>query len=339
MRVIVAVMAAALAGCAVDSPRAEPPMAPPETSASPTREPRWDPRDVDDLPAAPDGVAPGLPATVEPPTSAPALAEQPVPAAVLSFQVDDAILLLAADGSWRSVPGPSEYGGANLTRDGTRLEVETESGIAVWDLPTGRSTHLPVPTGFRDWDYTTWAWLDHDTLLLDDGNPGGWRVDAQTGVAEQVPYPSGGIGEAIDPDGVVVESRDYPRDPQLTDWAGGERRDADLSHIGRLTPILATSDTVVGTAYQHGPFSVFVVDRADVRVLDTLTLRDHGANYSNGGLTPFAVLDDGTVLLRVAVFGKDFSWRLVAWDPASDDLSLVTHAVGTVTSYAADLLD
>ena len=72
-----------------------------------------------------------------------------------------------------------------------------------------------------------------------------------------------------------------------------------------------------------------------------LPLRDHEANYSNWALGPVDVLDDGSVLIWVAVVGKDDGWRLVAWDPETDNLGMVSRSDSEPTdglSYAVDLL-
>jgi hypothetical protein len=346
MRAVAAVaLLVAVVGCTADPPRADPRLAP-ETSASPAAtgraagEPPWDPRDVDDLPAAADQVAPWLPDVIEVPASSPALAERPVETAVLTVREDDALQLLGTDGSWRSVPLGRESGSAELTADGTRLAVATETGVDIWDLPTGERTKLDNPAGFQAWEFVSWAWLDTTTLLLSDGSSGGWRVDAASGKSTHVPYPASGLGwwGTVDPGGVVVESADYGRPAQLTDWASGDPRRVDMRDIGRLATIRADVDTVVGTSYDNGPFAVYVADRSDLTPRDVLRVRDHEGNYSNGGLSVLALLADGTVLLRVAVFGKDFSWRLVAWDPSSGDLSLVTRGAAVLLSCATGLL-
>ncbi|GAW50852.1 MULTISPECIES: hypothetical protein [unclassified Nocardioides] len=329
--------------------RADDDSAPPVTPPTPTPtatattkvvQPAWDPRQVDDLPEAAAGLASALPDVLDPPASAPGLADHPVPAAVLTVRGEDSILLLTPDGAWRSVAPGTDNGSAELTADGTRLAVSTESGVDIWDLPTGERTTLENPDGFQAWEFVRWTWLDPTTLLLNDGSPGGWRVDTASGRTTHVPYPASGLGwwGTVDPDGAVVESADYGRPAELTDWAGGEPRRVDLRSIGRLSTLRAETDTIAGTAYENGPFSVFVVDRDDLAVRAQLPLRDPEANYSNGGLSVAGLLDDGTVLLRVAVFGRDPSWRLVAWDPSSGELSLVMHAVGDLLSYASDLL-
>jgi len=316
--------------------------APPVTASPPTTDIRqgpWDPRDADKLPPAAADVAPTLPDVVDPPASATPLAADPVDAAVLSFSGKNGVELLATDGTWRSVPPGSEYGGAELTRDGTRLAVETETGVDIWDLPTGERTRLANPKGYRSWDvYPIWAWIDNSTLLFDDPNPGGWLVDMASGEATRVPYPNDSGWRTVDADGAVVQSLDFGKPAQLVDWAGGEPRRVDMSGIGRLSTIHADADTVVGTSGATGS-TVVVANRADLAPLHVLPLVDPGANYADGKLSIAALLDDGTLLLQVPVFGAEFSWRLVAWDPRSGELTRVLRGVGSVpASYATDLL-
>jgi hypothetical protein len=295
----------------------------------------WDPRDVDDLSAAADDVAPLLPEVLDLPDTAPALAHQPIEAAVLSLGGDDAVYLRSVDGSWRSVPPPRLAGSVALNRDGTRLAMETETGVDIWDLATGTRVALPLPSRYRPADDSSWSWLDNHTLLLEDG--GGWRVDVITGAAQKVPYPRGPW--VVDDRGAVVET-DWEN--VLTDWASGEPRRLDMSGTGRLQMFQASSNTIAGTASRFGrPLSVYVVDRSDLAPRHVLPVRDPSAGYANGGLSVLALLDDGTVLLRLLVLDhSDASVRLVAWDPVSGELSLVTRSLGVLPdwSVAADLL-
>jgi hypothetical protein len=322
-----------------ESTESAPPVTPPtkDIVQSP-----WNPRDVDDLPDAPAGLAPALPAVLRPPTVAKPLSAEPIAAAVLSIRAKDAVLLLATDGSWRSVPPPEvdsyeSWESADLTPDGTRLAVQTLDGVDVWDLPTGEKTHLGLPEGYEPWDSLSWTWVDRTTLLLDDYR-GGWLVDAASGAAERVPYPATNpYWWTLDDSGALVESADFLDPAVLTDWAGGEPRRVDMSGLGRLAMLQADADTVVGTSYENGPFSVFLAARSDLSPEAVLPVQDDEANYGPG-LYPVALLDDGTVLIRTLVLGAEPTWRLVAWEPASGDLTMVTHGEGIVTSYATDLL-
>ena len=324
MRVLLAALL--LAGCTTAAP------------ASAPRDPVFDPRRVDDLPA---GQVAGLPHRVAPPRTAPALADHPVPAAVLSVHTDHGVLLLSTEGEWRRVPAPrmGSFGGAELTRDGTRVAVETADGAVAWDLPTGKRTRVPNPPRSRPWDYSSWRWVDHETLLLDDRR-GGWRVDPATGTVRRTAYPSRtSFWWTVDPDGAVLESADWSHPNVLTDWATGEAREVSMEPTGRLASIHADEDTVVGTSYDGGPFAVHVADRSDLTSQHRLRVRDHEANYSNGGLSVVALLGDGRPLLRVAVLGgRGEHWRLVTWGPETDDLALVTRGRGALLSLAEGLL-
>lgn len=310
---------------------AQTPEAPPAPVAPAPSVQRFDPRDVDELGAAAPGVAPLLPDVLAAPDGAPFLADHPLSAAVLAVREDDAVHLLGVDGSWRRVPPPGRGLGAELTRDGTRLAVHRGDEVVVWDLPTGGSTRLREPLGHRPWDYTAWRWVDRGTLLLDDAD-GGWLVDVATGAAQRVPYPSSSaFWWTVGPGGAVVESADWSYPNLLTDWSSGRARQVDMAPTGRLMWPVVDADTVVGASYDDGPFAVYVADRADLAPRHVLRVHDHDANYSNGGLSVLALLPDGTVLLRVAVFsGPGMQWRLVAWEPASGGLSVVTRAEATV---------
>lgn len=301
----------------------------------------WDPRKVDDLPAAPADVAPLLPDVLEVPESSPTLTSSPVDAAVLSVFEKETIHVLASDGTWRRLTARPGSGSAELTRDGTRLAVPRRDGVDVWDLASAEHTWVPVPPGHVPWEYTSWRWVDNETLLLDEPG-GGWLVSTLSGSADAVPYPSRtSFYWAVDAGGEVVESAQWGNPSVLTDWAGGVRRRIDMSATGRLASLQATADTVVGTSYENGPFAVYVADRDDLAPADVLRVHDHDANYSNGGLSVLAALEDGTVLLRVSVFsGPGMQWRIVAWDPDTDDLSIVSRTNGTValSAIAHDLL-
>lgn len=332
------VAALVLTACTSNAPeptrRAASLTAPAPTAAlAPDRDRPWDPRRVDQLPAAAAGVAGGLPRRVEPPASLPELADDPMRAAVLSGYVEDAVVLMSAEGQWRRVPAPAmgSFGGAELTRDGTRVAVETADGVDVWDLPTGERTRIPHPEDARPWDFSSWRWIDRETLLLDDAR-GGWRVDVASGAVQRTPYPSStSFWWTVDPAGAVVESADWSHPNLLTDWAAGVGREVDMAPTGRLSSLHAGRDVVVGTSYDAGPFGVYVADRSDLTPRHVLRVRDHEANYSNGGLSVLALLADGTVLLRVAVLGgRDVPLRVVAWAPGSGDLSLVSRIAGSV---------
>lgn len=348
MKALLAAGLVTLLGCSASPPVAAPTPAattppaptPPATSRPATSHPApppsrpWDPRRVDDLPPARADVARGLPAVIDPPATAPRLADRPVPAAVFSAYIGDRVLLLTPDGAWRWVPAPAThtFGNTELTRDGRRLAVGTPEGVDVWDLSTGTHTLVVMPSRSRPWDYASWHWIDDATLLLDD-KAGGWLVDAATGDAERTPYPSSSsFWWTVDPDGAVVESADWRYPNRLTDWATGEPRRVGMDQTGRLMRLRVGRDVVAGVSYDGGPFAVYVAERADLAPRHVLRVRDHDANYSNGGLQLLSLLGDGTVLLRVAVFGTGpgLPWRIVAWEPDSGRLSVVSRVAGSV---------
>lgn len=303
----------------------------------------WDPRRVDDLPGADASVAPLLPEVVAVPARAPALADRPLPAAVLAVQDEDALHLLGTDGAWRWVRPPSPGDTASLTRDGTRLAVERGRGVDVWDLPTGALTRVRAPSEHRAWDYSEWRWADDDSLLLDDLQDG-WRVDTITGVADRVPFPTGmSFGWTVDDAGAVIEVADPAAASVLTDWGGGVRRRLDMAPTGRLSSIQVEGDTVVGTSFQHGGFAVHVADRIDLAPRAALRVRDVDANYSNWALRTVGIQDDGSVLLWVGVPGRTSidGWRVVRWVPATGRLEVVTASEEDPTrrlTFAQDLL-
>jgi hypothetical protein len=323
--VIVVAFAGQFGGC--DS--SAPPVAPTPTPSTGVQD--WDPRDAGAL----DLAAGHLADPVDPPSSAPALADQPLSAALLATtgaDGDPTLYLLGTDGTWRSVPREdTTYAGVDLSADGTRLAVETTEpdGVDVWDLATGEVRHLDPPRRHVPWEFQSWTWVDDATLLFADG-AGGWRVDARTGACARVEYPDQALDWDLDEDGAVVQSADFGEPRVLSDWAGGERRDLDLSEVGRLTSLAADEETVAGTTYENRPFAVVALDRDDLALQAVLPIRDPTASYSNGGLQVVGLRDDGTVLLRVTshdVGPRERSWQLVAWDPATGGRTLVAWSV------------
>jgi hypothetical protein len=317
----------------------EPPVTPPTTSSRPPTliditQP-WNPRAVDDLARAAASVAPALPDVVNPPATATPLADDPVDGAVLCMRADAALLLLATDGTWRSVPPPNHGAyGAVLSADGTRLAVDTKTGVDAWDLPTGDRTSVPFPTAQSSWEYESWAWIDDSTLLFDGAGPGGWIVDVASGEATRVPYPSLSASWTVDGAGAVVESLGYGGPARLVDWAGGQPRRVDPSGLHALSLMTANADSVAGDS----DLAIVVLDRSDLEPRHVLPLVDLQGNYG-GKMPTVAILDDGTVLLQVGIFGSEFSWRLVAWDPQSGELTRVARGGESVpASYATGVL-
>jgi hypothetical protein len=318
-----------------------PPAAPSRTpSPSPTSTPeptakvwpRWDPRDVDELPAEPGRIAPAVPDVIAPPSSSPLLADDPVAAAVLVVEQGGLAQVLGTDGGWRTVPIDGRYPLVTLSPDGTRLAVyyyfdnrtpEHDYGVTLYDLATGASSRLDPPAGFEPWDDTGWSFLDEETLLFTSG-PQAYVVAADTGESEQTTLPSG-LSRTVDPEGSWLVSADFDQPNVLTDLAGGTPRVVSMDRTGRLSRIQADEDTVVGTTYDGRPFNVVIADRETLTPRFRLPVLDFEGNYSNWGLGPVAIADDGTVLLRVAAIGRQVDgFRLVAWEPRSGVLSIVS---------------
>lgn len=318
-----------------------PPVTPSSTAPVPRAVERWDPRDVDGLPAAGPRVAAGLPAVVDTPHEAPRLAELPIDVAVLAVERRDETLLMAPDGRWRSVPG----GPGVLSPDGTRLLVTQSDGSArIWELAAGTWTTEPRPRRALGWDFEGWRWLGDGTLFYDDRG-GGWIVHGDAHERVDHPRPMGGWWTS-DTAGAIVESAEHPEPAVLTDHATGRARRVSLAPTGRLESLVVDADTVVGTSYDGDPgFRLVAARRTDLTPEAVLRLGDHEGNYSNWGLRPFALLDDGTVLVRVAVPSRRpqvDGWRVVAWRPATGDLSLVTRSDASPVqrvSFAVDLLE
>jgi hypothetical protein len=301
-----AVVAVVVVGIAVtgqlggDSSSAPAPAPSPPGPTETVERPHFDPRAVDELPAAPGGLVAALPAELEVPTTSPALTDDPIEAAILTVGKGDAVKVLGVDGVWRHVYPPPPLGGSvELTPNGTRLVVATQTGADVWDLATGARTFVAYPAEDRPAAEVSWHWLDDETLFLDDLG-GGWEVDVAGGDAHRTPDP-GELNEVVDGDDVA-----------RVGWSAADRS-----------------------------LAVSVIDRATGDVRHRLLVRDDNqATYANGGLSVQALLDDGTVLLRVLVPGRPASIRFVAWEPGSGRLSLVMQTQETLPSWsvATDLL-
>lgn len=319
----------------------------PETNTTPVPQektwPKWNPRDVDDLPPAADRVAPALPEVINPPDSSPAIVDDPVDTAVAVVAQENLIQVLGTDNDWRTVPVEDQYPQAMLSPGGTRLSVtyyaKYDTGATIHDLGTGESWVVPFPDDYRPFDGTTWTFVDEDTLLLQGGTA--WLVDVRTGAAERLPEGiGGGLSTAVDPLGGLLVSAQWGTPNILVDYAEGAARKVSMQRTGRLSALRADTDTVVGTSYDGRPFAVVVADRSTLTPKVSLPIVDTDANYSNGGLGTLALTDDGTVLLRVAMLGRDVQGlRVVAWDPTTGDLSLVSRTDETAAvDFAEDLL-
>lgn len=289
--------------------------------------PRWDPREVDELPAASDATVPALPAVIKPPASSPLLVDDPVDVAVLAVERRGVAQLLTPDGAWRTVPLEGRYPRLQLSPNGTRLAVfyagEIDFNVTVHDLATGEARVLRPPSGFKSWDGSGWAFLNEDELLLSGGRPT-YVVAAGSGKAQQISF-DGGLSQAVDPGGNLLVSAQWTTRNVLTDYRSGSPREVSMNLTGRLSSIRAGGDTVVGTSYDKRPFALVVADRKTLVPRTSLPLLDYQGNYSNWGLSTLALLDNGRVLLRVAVIGKGKTgFRVVAWDPTNGDLSIVS---------------
>jgi|GEM_PF-3373481 len=322
-----------------------PPTSPSQTPTAPTSpglsrtEGPWDPRTVDDLPPARAGLSPTVPAVIDPPESSPLLADDPIGAAVLVVEQGDVAQLLGVDGSWRTVPLDQRYPGLELSPDGRRLAISYvggDAGATLYDVTTGDSRVQPFPEGYQPFDFSYWTFADDDTLCLCGASEEIYLVDAVTGAAQRQAHGA----DVFDPDGAAVEA-DCCVGPQvLTDWAGGSPREVDLQLIGRPSSISVGLDTVAATSYDPGPLEVVLADRSTLSPRATLPVRDPQGAFGDGGLSVATITDDGTVLLRVAVLGRDGDgFRVVAWDPALGTLSLVsTNPVARQVAFADSAL-
>lgn len=312
------------------TPTTAPTTAPPASDAKVW--PQWDPRDVDQLPAAPDRIAPALPKVIDPPTSSPLLSDDPITAAVLAVEQDGLAQVLSTTGAWRTVPIDGRLPHISLSPDGSRLAVtysynekasEQDYAVTVHDLATGRTRKLQPPPGFEPPAPASWSFIDEDTLLF-GSDPTSYSVAIDSGKAEETTAPSG-MSTTVDPAGDWLSSADFTEPNVLTDNAGGTPREVSMDRTGRLSRIQASRDAVVGTSYDDQRYSVVVADRETLTPRFRLPVLDHEANYSNWGLGPVAIADNGTVLLEVAAIGRKLDgFRLVAWEPRSGALSIVS---------------
>lgn len=310
----------------------------------PGTQPRWDPRKVDQLPTAPPGTVAGLPAVIDPPGAALALRDAPVEAAILAVNRHEHALLLSTAGAWRTIPIAGRYAGVALNPSGTRallLDGDSDDDpVTVADVTSGEQRTIAYPSRYRGWDYSGWRWLDDNALLL-GARHGSWLVDAVTGAAEHVGFPDVAV-TGVDDGGAVLESADWGHPRIFLDWRTDPPRETSMREVGRLAHVFADRDTVVGTSYEGHPFAVIVADRATLTPRAVLPARDFEGNYSPGALRPIAIRDDGTVLLKVSVFGRHIDgFRVVAWEPASGDLSIVSTTglpIEQSVSFAEGLL-
>ena len=304
--------------------------------------PRWDPREVDDLPPASATTAPALPEVIRPPASAPLMVDDPVGVAVAAVERGGVAYLLSPCGAWRTVPLDGRYPVLALSPGGSKLAVaysDRALDVTVYDLGTGRVDVLPEPSAAKLWDLSWWMFLSEDELIL-DGRQASYVVDIDSGSVEKVPI-APGLSRAVDPAGHVLVSANWGDRNVLTDYRAGTPREVSMRLTGRLSTIRADANTVAGTSYQKRPYALYVADRATLTPQASLPLRDR-SGYSNGGLRTLALTKNGQVLFHFAAAGPNKSGhRVVAWDPRDGRLSLVsTDSLGDSTSvvFAEGLL-
>lgn len=298
-------------------------------------QPRWDPRKVADLPTSPAGTVRGLPVVVAPPRSSAPLVGDPVAPAVLAVVTHDVAQILSIAGEWRSVPVGSQPG-LQLSPAGTRLAITDgtdgpEDSVVIGDLTAGVIDEIPYPAGFPGADFATLGWVDEDTLLFAFGGAGR-LVDVTSRAETPVPYPETS-GWSVDSDGVVVEGPCCEGPREFIDWAGGSPRRVPWPMSGRLDYVHASGQFVAGT---WGGWIV-LADRTTLRARKVLPIRDPDAFFANGPLGVLAVQDDGTVLFRVTD-DRSATIRVVAWEPGSGDISLVSTLPIVQVAFTEGLL-
>ena len=81
-----------------------------------------------------------------------------------------------------------------------------------------------------------------------------------------------------------------------------------------------------------------MLDRDSLEPVHVLPLDDPPAKYA-GLMGVIALPGKETVLIQVPAPGLDQPWHLVAWNPGSGELTLVSRGVGAVVaSYASGVL-
>ncbi len=260
---------------------------------------------MDELPAASGRTVPALPEVIDPPASSPLLVDDPIDIAVVAVERKGVAQLLSPSGVWRTVPLKGRYPRLQLSPDGTQLAVyyygDRKFEVTVHDLATGEAHVLRAPPAFATWDGSAWVFRNEDELLL-GGSRSAYVVSIDSGAAERLPYRAG-LSQAVDPAGNLLVSAQWSTRNVLTDYRPETPRVVSMALTGRLSSIRAGGDTVVGTSYDKRPFALVVADRKTLKPQASLPLLDYQGNYSNWGLSTLALLDDGRVLLRVAVIG------------------------------------
>ena len=298
--------------------------------------PRWDPRDVAELPRSVAGSVPALPPEIDPPRSSPLLANDPMGAAVLAVERGGEAQLLSPDGAWRTVPLQGKNPSLQLSPNGTRLAVLTYRGntfdLVVHGIGTGRVRTVPLPKRFSSSEGNYWFFRNEKELLLGGGGST-YLVAVDGEPAERLPYQFG-LSQAVDPSGNLLVSAQWGDPNLLTDYRPATPREVSMRSTGRLSSIRAAGGTVVGASYDKRPFALVIADRKTLAPRTSLPVLDFQGNYSNWGLGTLAIVDDERVLLRVAALGQGGSgFYIVAFDPSNGALSIVSSTDLPPTAY------
>lgn len=296
----------------------------------PVVHPTWDPFTVVDAPLR-DTV---LPERLAPPEAAPAIEDDPMPAAVVAWPAAGRdVMLLGEDGRWRSVPGTAEALSGSL-RDvvrpvlpsgGQKVAMSTDAGILVVDVTTGARRTIPWPDELAEWDTAPelrWAPLGNAAGLVVLHWSDTWLVELD-GTARRAEYSRPyGNGLAFDPVGPVVEKRWEELDLRVWEGVRGITSRVPFGYWGeRLVfehGLVAMTGGGNGLPGDGGPM---VVEAATGSVVGYAPIRDRSSVYTdNGYLTALGFLDEETVLLlvgpmdfRTMELGEE-QRHLVAWD-------------------------
>ncbi|TYL45095.1 hypothetical protein FXB39_20160 [Nocardioides sp. BGMRC 2183] len=318
--------------------------------------PRWDPFTVVDEPVA-DSV---LPAQVAPPAQAPAVADDPMEAAVLAWPREGSdLLLLGTDGRWRSVPGTAEAVNGTLddvvrprlSDDGRRVAMSVEDGVLIVDLTTGDEQLLPWTGVLADPQdlLPSLEWAPDGSELAVLHWRGTWFLALDGSLRRAGFGGSYGTGFSYDSDGSVLmrqwrqqaivryrEGREVGRAP--FDLWGSTRA---VARGGRIAFAGGGSDL-------PGDGGPVVVDAETGDVIAYRPIRDRNSVYTdNGHLQPVGFWDPDTVVLLVAPMdfrtmdpGEE-TWHLVAWDLEDDSFMQLTQGDAGMAgvSVAVDALD
>ncbi|WP_162799476.1 hypothetical protein [Nocardioides sp. 616] len=315
------------------TPTGAPTPSAPEPPDEPVVHPTWDPFTIVDAPLR-ETV---LPVRLVPPEEAPAIEDDPMPAAVVAWPAAGRdVMLLGEDGRWRSVPGTAEAlsGTLNdvvrpvLPHGGQKVAMSTDAGILVVEVATGARRTIPWPDELAEWDTAPelrWAPLGNAAGLAVLHWDATWLVELD-GTARRAPYSRPyGTGLAFDPVGPVVEKRWEELDLRVWDGA---------PHVASITSsvpfgywgerlifergLVAMTGGGNGLPGDGGPM---VVEAATGAVVGYAPIRDRSSVYTdNGYLTALGFLDEETVLLlvgpmdfRTMDLGEE-QRHLVAWD-------------------------